>query len=103
MMPSNIYGSLSIFAIVIYPNQIVDMDSDAKAENIQAKRKEGECIALPPFGLATYKMQGDMWMSDGDGQDREKIMSLLSAADSWLKQLRVEHHDFNHFIGIRHG
>ncbi|GER26308.1 hypothetical protein STAS_01948 [Striga asiatica] len=69
-----------------------------------SEKKEGESnyISLPPFGLATYKMQGDVWISDKKGHDGEKIMSLLSVADSWLKQLRVEHHDFNYFTGIRH-
>ncbi|XP_051115058.1 uncharacterized protein LOC127240421 isoform X2 [Andrographis paniculata] len=62
--------------------------------------KEGDCTSLPPFGLATYKMHGDMWISSKNVQDRERIMSLLSVADSWLKQLRVNHHDFNYFMGI---
>ncbi|XP_068646034.1 uncharacterized protein [Aristolochia californica] len=53
-------------------------------------------IALPPFGLATYKMQGSVWINSEAG-DQEKLVSLYSAADSWLKQLRVEHHDFNYF------
>ncbi|KAG8364676.1 hypothetical protein BUALT_Bualt18G0023300 [Buddleja alternifolia] len=71
--------------------------------NVERKRKEdGESISLPPFGLATYKMQGDVWTSDKSGRDQERLVSLLSVADSWLKQLRVQHHDFNHFMGIRH-
>ncbi|KAL6536954.1 hypothetical protein OROHE_012538 [Orobanche hederae] len=71
-------------------------------ENVERKKREGESISVPPFGLATYKMQGDVWMSDNNGNDRERIVSLLSVADSWLKQLRVQHHDFNYFMGIRH-
>lgn len=64
------------------------------------KRKEAEGIPLPAFGLATYKMQGGVWVS---GRDHEKLASLGSVADSWLKQLRVQHHDFNYFTGIRRG
>ncbi|GKU96523.1 hypothetical protein SLEP1_g9752 [Rubroshorea leprosula] len=67
------------------------------------KRKEGEDIALPPFGLATYKMQGNVWVSGNYGRDQDRLGSLLSVADSWLKQLRVQHHDFNYFMGIRRG
>ncbi|GER40799.1 hypothetical protein STAS_17489 [Striga asiatica] len=78
--------------------QDMDLENDVKT-----KRKEGESISLPPFGLATYKMLGDVWVSDKNGHDRERIGSLLSVADSWLKQLRVQHHDFNYFMGIRHG
>ncbi|KAI3964601.1 hypothetical protein MKX01_020418 [Papaver californicum] len=53
---------------------------------------------------ATFKMQqGNLWFSGENGRDQERFMSLLSAADSWLKQLRVQHHDFNYFTGmIRH-
>ncbi|ERN10207.1 uncharacterized protein LOC18438379 [Amborella trichopoda] len=60
-------------------------------------------IALPPFGLATYKMMGsnNLWMNgsgESSSRDQDRIISLMSAADSWLKQLRVQHHDFNYFV-----
>ncbi|XP_020865617.1 uncharacterized protein LOC9324976 isoform X2 [Arabidopsis lyrata subsp. lyrata] len=53
-------------------------------------------IPLPPFGVATYKMQGDLWGMTGFDQDR--LVYLQSAADSWLKQLNVDHHDYNFFL-----
>ncbi|XP_042039678.1 uncharacterized protein LOC121785356 [Salvia splendens] len=80
-----------------------DMDLDDDIDNLKRKTKEGKSISLPPFGLASYKMQGDVWLSDENGLDRERMASLLSVADSWLKQLRVQHHDFNYFMGMRHG
>ncbi|KAG6423504.1 hypothetical protein SASPL_113902 [Salvia splendens] len=80
-----------------------DMDLGDDVENLKRKGKEGESIPLPPFGLASYKMQGDVWLSDKNDLDRERMASLLSVADSWLKQLRVQHHDFNYFMGMRHG
>lgn len=80
-----------------------DMDLDEDIENDERKRQEGEGISLPPFGLATYKMQGNVWVSGNCGRDQERLVSLLSVADSWLKQLRVQHHDFNYFVGIRRG
>ncbi|GAB4824986.1 hypothetical protein Ancab_007859 [Ancistrocladus abbreviatus] len=80
-----------------------DMDHEDDVEGARLKRKEGDGIPLPPFGLATYKMQGNVWISGKGGQDQERLASLLSVADSWLKQLRVQHHDFNYFTGIRHG
>ncbi|KAK8537210.1 hypothetical protein V6N13_042155 [Hibiscus sabdariffa] len=66
---------------------------------------KGAGILVPAFGLATYKMQGDVWESGNSGGDRAKLVSLSSVADSWLKQLRVQHqhHDFNYFKGIRRG
>lgn len=78
---------------------LIDTDYEDDAER---KGKEGESISLAPFGLATYKMQGDVWISNKIGQDRERVLSMVSVADSWLKQLRVQHHDFNYFIGVRH-
>ncbi|KAJ0255692.1 Uncharacterized protein HA466_0087620 [Hirschfeldia incana] len=65
-------------------------------------KEETECcvvnkrIPLPPFGLAAYKMQGDLWGKTGFDQDR--LVYLQSAADSWLKQLNVDHHDYNFFV-----
>ncbi|KAK8481993.1 hypothetical protein V6N13_017653 [Hibiscus sabdariffa] len=78
-----------------------DMDLEDDMESPKTKRKEGEGISLPPFGLATYKMQGNVWVSGNSGRDQERLVSLLSVADSWLKQLRVQHHDFNYFTGIQ--
>lgn len=71
---------------------------------MERKKKEVKGVELPPFGLATYKMQqGNLWFSGENGRDQERFMSLMSAADSWLKQLRVQHHDFDYFTGmIRH-
>ncbi|KAK9047862.1 hypothetical protein SSX86_033176 [Deinandra increscens subsp. villosa] len=78
--------------------QDMEIENETKREG-----KEGEGIRLPPFGLATYKMQGDIWMSNKNTKDQEKLVSLASVADSWLKQLGVQHHDFNHFMGNRRG
>ncbi|GMH12073.1 hypothetical protein Nepgr_013914 [Nepenthes gracilis] len=80
-----------------------DMDREDEIEAVGWKRKEGEGIPLPPFGLVTHKMQGSVWLSGRDGRDPERLGLLLSVANSWLKQLRVQHHDFNFFTGIRHG
>ncbi|KAJ6296514.1 hypothetical protein OIU78_024378 [Salix suchowensis] len=76
----------------------VNGDDDIEADGTEGKRKgEGnECISLPPFGLATYKLQGNLWINPGTSDD-ERMTYLESAADSWLKQLNVHHHDYNFF------
>ncbi|RYR58084.1 hypothetical protein Ahy_A05g023767 [Arachis hypogaea] len=56
----------------------------------------GGSISLPSFGLATYKMQEDLWLNP-EPCEYERISYLYSAADSWLRQLNVYHHDFNFF------
>lgn len=79
------------------------MDVEGEDYERAGKRKEmtGEGISVPAFGLATYKMQGNVWVHDDKGgKDQERLTSLLSVADSWLKQLQVQHHDFNYFTGI---
>lgn len=83
--------------------QEMDDEDEIEGDDMWGKRKEGEGIPLHPFGLATYKMQGNLWVSGRDGQDQERIASFQGVADSWLKQLRVQHHDFNYFTGIRFG
>lgn len=70
-------------------------------ECAERKQRDRKGMALPPFGLAAYKMQGTVWVSGADGRDHNRLLSLFSAADSWLKQLGVQHHDFNYFMGIR--
>ncbi|CAL0322330.1 unnamed protein product [Lupinus luteus] len=59
-------------------------------------KKENGCISLPPFGLATYKMKEDLWLNP-EPHEYERLCYLYSAAESWLKQLNVHHHDFNFF------
>jgi len=84
-------------------NMFMDMDNDeycsSSWEDIvgeDCKKNSSGSISLPPFGLATYKMQSDLWLNT-DPNDYEKISDLCSAADSWLKQLNVHHHDFDFF------
>ncbi|KAI4351950.1 hypothetical protein L6164_006248 [Bauhinia variegata] len=62
----------------------------------KSEKKKSDSISLPPFGLGTYKLQGDLWLNPGSC-DQERIGVLHSAADSWLKQLNAHHHDFNFF------
>jgi hypothetical protein len=59
--------------------------------------KKSNTVSLPPFGLAAHKVHGSLWTNPMTG-DHRKMDFLFSAADSWLKQLGVQHHDFNFFI-----
>ncbi|KAL8136614.1 hypothetical protein V2J09_002615 [Rumex salicifolius] len=83
--------------------QGMDVEDDMDGACLRTARKQGEGIPLEPFGLATYKMQGDLWWSGRGGRDKERLASFLGVADSWLKQLGVQHHDFKYFNGIRSG
>lgn len=58
-------------------------------------RKSGN-IGVSPFGVATYKMCDDIWVNS-ESCDQERLSFLHNAAESWLKQLNVHHHDFNFF------
>ncbi|KAK7278330.1 hypothetical protein RJT34_23358 [Clitoria ternatea] len=62
----------------------------------ECKKKNSGCISLSPFGLATYKMQRDIWLNS-DPSDNQSVLDMYNAADSWLKQLNSHHHDFNFF------
>ncbi|KAK3035780.1 hypothetical protein RJ639_033509 [Escallonia herrerae] len=96
----------SFFSILMFPalcstrSRIDDtMDNDEEAEDRLFEKSKGKGsgkIFLPPFGLATYKMQGDVWINS-DASEYGRLIDLHSAADSWLKQLNVLHHDFNFF------
>jgi len=59
------------------------------------REEEKERISVSAFGMATYKMQGRLW-------DNDRLLCFLSVADSWLKQLRVHHHDFTYFTTTTH-
>eukprot|EP01018_Ginkgo_biloba_P028234 Gb_34819 [translate_table: standard] len=54
-------------------------------------------IALPVFGLASYKFRGAIWTSNASCE-KQQAHSLLQSADKWLRVLRVEHPDFQFFL-----
>ncbi|KAK7391826.1 hypothetical protein VNO78_20249 [Psophocarpus tetragonolobus] len=60
----------------------------------KCKKKESGCISLSPFGLATYKVRENIWSNDSN---KEVVGDMYNAADSWLKNLNADHHDFNFF------
>lgn len=73
-----------------------DDDIEANGAGSEQKGEGNGDISLPPFGLATYKMQGGLWINP-ETSDDERMAYLESAAGSWLKQLNVHHHDYNFF------
>lgn len=68
-------------------------DEDNDISNVQSRETGSPTISLPPFGLASYKLIGDIWFNHGE-LDYARWFDLQCAADSWLKQLDFEHHDF---------
>ncbi|GLJ35470.1 hypothetical protein SUGI_0713350 [Cryptomeria japonica] len=80
-------------------NENGDGNEEGSSENqlAKVKIKDSQSVSLPPFGLATYKMKGNLWTS-AESCDQQRMVSLVSSADSWLKQLSVRHPDFTFFI-----
>ncbi|XP_047326302.1 uncharacterized protein LOC124929971 [Impatiens glandulifera] len=66
------------------------------SEQKVAKNKNSCFTTLPPFGLASYRLKRDVWVNEKFA-DGDRMLNLHSAANSWLKQLSVQHHDFNFF------
>ncbi|KAM7479539.1 hypothetical protein LguiA_027752 [Lonicera macranthoides] len=79
------------FEKVIFPrSEVVPEDA------LEGRVKASNIIYLPPFGLATYKMQGDVWVNPTTS-DPAQLYELQNNAYSWLRQLGVQHHDYNFF------
>ncbi|KAK3142008.1 hypothetical protein QOZ80_4BG0340990 [Eleusine coracana subsp. coracana] len=53
-------------------------------------------VTLSPFGLATHKMDTELWASPNSG-DQEHVATLIDAAQSWIKMHGIQHYDFNFF------
>ena len=58
--------------------------------------KAGKVVELPPFGLVSYKLGGPFWAL-AQATDKRRMTSLANCADSWLRQLKVQHPDFDFF------
>lgn len=59
-------------------------------------RESVEKMALPIFGLASYKLRGSVWTSI-KGSAHQLVNSLFQAADNWLRLHQVNHPDFIFF------
>ncbi|XP_010549591.1 PREDICTED: uncharacterized protein LOC104820723 isoform X2 [Tarenaya hassleriana] len=83
-----------------FQDNLIEAEDDKTEEGTSCCLDEstGKRIPLAPFGLSTYKMQqgGELWAKPGT-YDHERLLYLNSAADSWLKQLNVYHHDYSFF------
>lgn len=66
--------------VAMYPNE---MDSSTK-------------ISLPAFGLASYKVKGSIWIQNGE-REHTLSCSLKQAAENRLRNLQVNHPDFQFF------
>jgi hypothetical protein len=53
-------------------------------------------VALAPFGLATHKMETEIWASPDSG-DQEHVASLIDATQSWINKRGIQHFDFTFF------
>lgn len=54
-------------------------------------------VSLHSFGLTSYKFRGAIWTSTG-AVDRQRFTQLQRSSDNWLKQLNVQHPDFQYFM-----
>ncbi|XP_031490792.1 uncharacterized protein LOC116257908 [Nymphaea colorata] len=64
---------------------------------LSSDAKSSSPIRLPPFGIATYKLHGEVWLSGGPW-DQHRLYSLWTSALSWLAQLQLTHPDFRFFL-----
>ncbi|XP_010316158.1 uncharacterized protein [Solanum lycopersicum] len=69
--------------------------NDETKEGVSMLKKKNSGIPLPPFGIASYKMQNDVYMDKA--QAITKYDDLHGAANCWLNQLNYYHHDFRVF------
>ncbi|ERM99603.1 hypothetical protein AMTR_s00088p00151800 [Amborella trichopoda] len=61
-------------------------------------------VRLEPFGLATYKLQGDVRLPlKGGGSEQRRLYALWTSSLSWLNQLQLQlhHSDFHFFLHHR--
>lgn len=69
----------------------ISMRSVTSAAQMSAK------VSVPVFGLASYKLKGSIWTSNGQ-HEQQQANTLLQAADNWLRLLNVDHPDFQFFL-----
>jgi len=53
-------------------------------------------IALPVFGLASYKLKGTVWSTNDNCEGQQA--DFLFQADQWLRSHQVKHPDYDFFL-----
>ncbi|GJM87427.1 hypothetical protein PR202_ga03378 [Eleusine coracana subsp. coracana] len=112
---------LSVAWYIASPHKILQCGRCADSDGSDSERT----VAVSPFGLATYRMEGKLWRdeepsssscpaavgvgagssSNNDNNKRRRRLcdELYWAASSWLKQVGVHHPDLNYFTSHGHG
>ncbi|XP_019172471.1 PREDICTED: uncharacterized protein LOC109167854 [Ipomoea nil] len=72
-----------------------DMEMVKGGEGNNNIKKSGG--VLYPFGMATYRLDDEIWINANTFDDYERIIDLYNDAKCWLKRLKFWHHDFNFF------
>ncbi|XP_071727766.1 uncharacterized protein [Rutidosis leptorrhynchoides] len=95
-IPAAVYSNNSLTTCFLTFHSLSSSFQDNSEEAGVEKDENEKVLDIVPFGLATYKMQPEVWINPHKN-DSEKLKDLGSAASSWLKQLHVNHPDFNFF------
>ncbi|KAL5542970.1 hypothetical protein UlMin_010680 [Ulmus minor] len=74
------------------------MKKGKSGSSTTGKEEKCEKIAIPPFGVATYKLNYEGLWVNKTTSDKEKITTYLKAVQDWLTELKFYHNDFNFFI-----
>ncbi|KAG9459554.1 hypothetical protein H6P81_004062 [Aristolochia fimbriata] len=80
-----------------YHNLSTPFTSGTTSTSTLYQAERSSMLALPIFGLATYKFKGSIWIPNGV-YERQKADVLLRAAENWLQLLHVDHPDFRFFV-----
>ncbi|XP_008805077.2 uncharacterized protein LOC103718163 isoform X2 [Phoenix dactylifera] len=75
----------------------MEVPNSCSIRNISCSTDRSTKLPLCVFGLASYKLRGSIWMTNGL-HERQLASSLLQAADQWLRLRQVDHPDYRFFI-----
>ncbi|KAG1326217.1 hypothetical protein COCNU_01G001510 [Cocos nucifera] len=75
----------------------MEVPNSCSIRNVSSSTDRYTKLQLRVFGLASYKLRGSIWMTNGL-HERQLASSLLQAADQWLRIRRVDHPDYRFFI-----
>ncbi|XP_020518847.1 uncharacterized protein LOC18427637 isoform X1 [Amborella trichopoda] len=99
--PSRMVRDLSACFLTYHTLSSSFQDGDSLMRGGDVRENEKN-IRLEPFGLATYKLQGDVWLPlRGGGSEQWRLYALWTSSLSWLNQLQVHHPDFHFFLHHR--
>lgn len=94
------YYYVSVYSVYPDSKLLTNLFSSEEAAADASSSRSNELLSLPIFGLVSHKLFGSV-LAPNSPEELQKLYTLTTAADAWLKRLDVPLPDYHFFTACR--